>query len=59
MSSNKRYHHLHCQLLNEIWEGVDSGSTSSGHSGASHAAELPWISPAFPPGAQSLFQAVT
>jgi len=37
---------LHCQPLNEVWEGVDSGSTPSG-------------GPAFPPGAQSLVQAVT
>jgi len=30
------------------------GSTLSGHSG-----ELPWVSPAFPPGSYSLVQAVT
>jgi len=38
---------------------VDPGSSPSGHSGTLHAAELPWAGPAFPPGAQSLLQAVT
>ena len=45
--------------LNEVWEGVDPGSTPSSHSGVLHAAELPWAGPPFPPGAQSLFQAMT
>ena len=53
------YPHLHCQPLNEIWEGVDLGSIPSRHSRTLHAHELPWIGPAFPPGAQSLVQAVT
>jgi len=46
----------------EVWEGLDPGSTLSGHSGAlhcMHAPELPWVGPAFPLGAQSLLQAVT
>ena len=51
--------HLHCQPLNEVWEGVDPGSSPSGHSGALHAPELPWVGPAFPPGAQSLVLAMT
>ena len=51
--------HLHCQPLNGVGEGVDSGSTPSGHSGAWHAPELPWVGPAFLPGVQSPFQAVT
>jgi len=38
---------------------VDPGSTPSGHSGVLHAAKLPQVGPAFPPGAQSLLQAVT
>jgi len=50
---------LHCQPLKEIREGEDPGSTSSGHSGELHAAELPWVGPAFSPGVQSLIQAVT
>ena len=50
---------LYCQLINEVWEGVDPGSTPSGHSGALHAPVLPWVGPAFPPGAQSLFQTMT
>jgi len=54
-----RYPHLPCQPLNEAWEDVDPGSTLSGYSGALHAAELPWVGPAFPPGAQSLLQAMT
>ena len=40
-----------CEPLNEVWKGVDPGSSGSGHSGAFHAAELPWVGPAFPPGA--------
>ena len=51
--------YLHCQPLNEVWEGVDPVSTPSGHSGALLAPELPWVDPAFIPGAQSLVQAVT
>jgi len=50
---------FHCHPLNEVWERVDPGSSPSGHSGVSHAPELPWVGPAFPPGAQSLLQAVT
>ena len=42
----------------EVWEGVDPGSSPSDHSSALHAPELPWIIPAFPPGVQSLFQAM-
>ena len=57
--SNKRSLCLHCQPLNEVWEGVDPGSIPSGHSAALHTPELPWIGPAFPPDVQSLFQAVT
>ena len=37
----------------------DPGFTPSGHSGALHAAELPWVCPAFLLGAQSLVQAMT
>ena len=51
--------HLHCQPLNEVWEGVDPGFSPSGPSGPLHAAELPWVGPAFPPGAPSLLQATT
>ena len=54
-----KYPHLHCQPLNEVWEGVDPGFTPSGHSAALHTPELPWFGPAFPPGAQSLLQAMT
>jgi len=57
--SPARYPSLHCQPLNEVWEEVDPGSTPSGHSGALHAPELPWAGPVFPPGAQSLIQAMT
>ena len=57
--SPARYPYLHCQALNEGWEGVDPGSTLSSHSGTLHAPELPWLGPAFPLGAQSLLQAVT
>jgi len=57
--SSKRCPHLHCQPLNEGWEGADPGSTPSCHSGALCAPELPWVGPAFPPAAQSLLQAVT
>ena len=35
--------HLHCQPLNEIWEGVDPGSIPSRHSGTLHAPELPGL----------------
>jgi len=55
----RRYCHLHCQPLNEVWEGGDPSSSPSGHSGTLHAAELPCVGPAFPPGAPSLLQAVT
>ena len=48
-----------CQPLNEAWEGVGPGSTPSSHSGALHTPELPWVGPAFPPGAKPLVQAVT
>ena len=54
-----RCSHLHCQPLNEVWEGVNPGSASSGHSGALLASELPWVGPVLPPGAQSLLQAGT
>jgi len=47
---------LHCQPLNEVWEGVDPGFILSNHTGTLHAAELPWVGPAFPSGAQSLFR---
>ena len=57
--SPSRHLCLHCQPLNEVWEGVDPGSTPSSHSGAWLTPELPWVGPAFPPGVQSLFQAVT
>jgi len=56
---SKRCLHLHCQSLSEVWEGGDPGSTPSGHLRALLAPELPWAGPAFPPGAQSLAQAVT
>jgi len=45
--------------LNEVWKGVDPGSTLSSHSGTLHAPELPWVGPAFPSSAQSLLQALT
>jgi len=45
--SPAKYLHLHHQPLNEVWEGVDPGSSPSSHSGALHAAELPWVGPAF------------
>jgi len=54
-----RYPHLHCQPLNEVWEGVYPHSTPSSHSDALHAPELSWVGPAFPPGAQSLVQVMT
>ena len=57
--SPARYPYLHCQPLNEVWEGVDPGSTPSAHSGTLHAPELPCVGPAFPLGAQSLVQTVT
>ena len=38
---------FHCQPLNEGWEGVDPGSSPSGHSAALHAPVLPWLGPAF------------
>jgi len=54
--SPARHPYLHCQPLNEVWEGIDPGSTPSGHSGALHTVELPQVDRAFPPGAQSLFK---
>ena len=57
--SPERCPHLHCQPLNEDWEGVDPGSTPPGHSAALLTPESPQVGPAFPPGAQSLLQAVT
>ena len=57
--SPTRHPHLHHQPLNEVLERMDSGSSPSNHSGKLHAAELPWVGPAFPPGVPSLVQAVT
>jgi len=57
--SPAKYAYLHCEPLNEVWEGVETGSTPSSHSGALHTPEFPWVGPAFPPGAQSPFQVVT
>ena len=57
--SLENYPHLHCQPLNEVWEGVNPGPTPSHHSAALHAPELPWVGLAFPPGVQSLVQAMT
>ena len=54
-----RFPYLHCQPLNEVWEGRDPGSTPSSPSGTLHAVELHWVGPAFPPGAQTQIQAVT
>ena len=51
-----------CQPLKDTWEGVYPGSTPSSHSGAFtqvYTSELLWVGTAFPPGAQSLVQAVT
>jgi len=42
---------LHYQPLNEVWKGMDPGSTPSRPSEALFAPELPWVGPAFPPGA--------
>jgi len=39
----KRSPYFYCQLLREVWEGVNPGSTSSGHSGTLHAPELPCL----------------
>jgi len=50
--------HLHCQPLNEGWEGVDPAAPLH-HSAALHAPELLWAGLAFPPGAQSLLWAMT
>ena len=58
MLSSKRYTHLHCQPLNEVWEGVDPDSTTF-QTLRCIAPELPWVGPAFLPDTQSLFQAVT
>ena len=49
---------VHAMYLSDQ-KRVDPGSTPSGHSGASYASELPQAGPAFPPGAQSLVQAMT
>jgi len=57
--SPEEYSYLHCQPLNEVWEGVESESTPSAHSAAVHAPKFLWIGPAFPPGAQSLVQALS
>ena len=57
--SPARYPCLHCQHLDKVLEGVDPGSTPSGNSGALHVLELLWVVLPLPPGAQSLFQAVT
>jgi len=54
-----KHPYYHCQPLNAVWEGVHPGSTPSSHLGSLHAPELPWLGPAFPPGAPSLVQAVT
>jgi len=52
--------HLHCQPLNEGWEGMHPDSSLLvSQCIALHAAELPWAGPAFPPGAPSLLQAMT
>jgi len=45
-----KYPHLRCQLLNEVWEGVDPGSTPSCPSRALHTPEFPWVGPVFLPG---------
>lgn len=37
---------------------LEPGSTPSGYAGTCNAPEHPWVGPAFPPHAQSLFQAV-
>jgi len=57
--SSKRCPYLCYQPLSEVWEGVDPAPIPASHSAALHALELPWVGPAFPPGAQLLFQAVT
>jgi len=57
--SPERYPHHHCQPSNEIWERVDPGFTPFSHSGTLHTHEITWAAPAFPPGASSLFQAMT
>jgi len=57
--SPARHPCLHCQPLSQVWDGVHPGSSPSSHSDALHAPELPWVGPAFPPGAQSLPQAMT
>ena len=51
-----RQPNIHCQPLNEVWEGVDTPYIQSC---ALHAPELPWVGPAFLPGAQSLLQSMT
>jgi len=54
-----KHPYLHCQPLNEVWEGVEPGFTLSSHSGALLVPEFPWVGPAFLPGAQSPVQAMT
>jgi len=53
-----RYSYHHCQPLNEVCKELPD-STLSTHSGALLAPELPWVGPAFSPGAQSLVPAMT
>ena len=38
--SPAKYLCLHCQPLNDIWEGVDTDCTPSNHSGALHCMHL-------------------
>jgi len=40
---SKRCPCLHCQPLHEVWEGMDPGSTPSGHTGTLRTPELPWL----------------
>lgn len=51
--------HLRCQPLKEVWEGMDSGSPPSHHSGTLNAPDLLWGGPAYLPGAQTLVEAMT
>jgi len=45
--SPTRSPYFHCQPLNEVWEGMDPGTTPSGHSATLRSPELPWVGPAF------------
>lgn len=54
-----RYPCLHCEHLNEVWEGVDPGSAPSSHAAALLAPKLPWIGPSFLLLNQSLIQAMS